>query len=167
MTKNRIIQCVLALILGCFFIFAASSCSKIKHKWANFWNGNAQECNIGDLYPELANHNCVGARENGLFYNYWFRYKATPEEVETALMAKPCHYTEIVPDSTLRPYRRDEIEQKFGSLPQAYFAVFIEWKVAPEDHLLYYRCTRTSLDHLLVFDTVSGYVYHKISEFRE
>ncbi|MBQ7550265.1 MAG: hypothetical protein IJT04_01895 [Bacteroidales bacterium] len=157
----------LAIAFGVVFLVTTTSCTGIKHRWNKWWNGSAQEYSIGTLYPELGGRECVGVRSNGLLYNYWFRYKATPAEVEAALMAKPCTYFEIEPDSTLKLCPKEIIVNNFGSLSEAYFAVFVEWKIEPENHLLYYECTRTPLKHLLVFDTVSGYIYHHISEFRE
>lgn len=157
----------LMLAIGLFAIMAMASCSKVRHKMAEFMNGSVEDYSIENLYPELENRECVGARRNGLLYDYWFRYKATPAEVEDALIAKSCHFTEIVPDSALQPCDRVHVEKEFGSLQQAYFGAFVEWTNAPEEHLLYRRCTRTPLEHIIVFDTVSGYVYHHISEFRE
>ena len=159
----------LAIAFGVIFLVAATSCTRIWHKLADLWEKSTptEEYSIGTLYPELESRDCVGVRSNGILYNYWFRYIATPAEVETALMAKPCTYSEIEPDSTLKPCDRTYIEDDFYSSLQDSHPVFTEWKTAPEDHLQYYRCTRTPLKHLLVFDTVSGYVYHCISEFRE
>ena len=170
----------LAIALGVVSLVAATSCTRIKHKaatsCARIWHKlvdkwekstPTEEYSIGTLYPELDGRECVGVRDDGLLYSYWFRYKATPVEVEAALMAKPCNYSEIVPDSTLKPCDKTYIEDNFYSLLQDSHPVFTEWKTAPEDHLLYYCCRRTPLKHLLVFDTVSGYVYHCISEFRE
>ena len=170
----------LAIALGGVFLVATTSCTRIKHKAAtsctkiwhklvDLWEKSTQieEYSIGTLYPELDGRECVGVRGDGLLYSYWFRYKATPVEVEAALMAKPCTYSEIVPDSILEPCDRTYIEDNFYSLLQDSHPVFTEWKTEPEEHLQYYSCTRTPLKHLLVFDTVSDYVYHYIGEFRE
>ncbi len=170
----------LTIALGVVFLVDATSCTRIKHKAAtsctrvwhklvDSWEESTptEEYSIGTLYPELDGRECVGVRGNGLLYSYWFRYKATPAEVEAALMAKPCTYSEIAPDSTMKPCERTYMENDFYSLLQDSHPVFTEWKAEPEDHLQYYSYTRTPLKHLLVFDTVSGYVYHYIGEFRE
>lgn len=148
---------------------AATSCTKIWHKLVDKWEESTttEEYSIETLYPALDGQECIGVRGDGLLYYYWFRYKATPAEVEAALMARPCTYSKIVPDSTLKPCDKTYIEDNFYSLLQDSYPVFTEWKTAPEDHLQYYCCTRTPLSHLLVFDTVTGYVYHYIGEFRE
>lgn len=159
----------LTIAFGVVFLFAATSCTRIWHKLVDLWEKSTpiEEYSIGTLYPELDGRECVGVRGDGLLYSYWFRYKATPVEVEAALMAKPCTYSEIVPDSILEPCDRTYIEDNFYSLLQDSHPVFTEWKTEPEEHLQYYSCTRTPLKHLLVFDTVSDYVYHYIGEFRE
>lgn len=144
------------------------SCTKIRTKIADWLSESVKEdFHIGSLYPELDDSPCCGIRKEGIFYEYWFRYKATPSKVENALMAKPCNYVEIVSDTALVPCSRDYAIDNFKFGSEEYFCVFVEWKIAPETNLLYYRCKRTPLDHLMIFDTISGEAYHYISEFRE
>ncbi len=145
------------------------SCTKIRTTIADWLTeGVKEDVAIGSLYPDLDDPTCCGIRADGiLFDEYWFRYKATPSKVESALFAKPCEYTEIVPDTALVPCSRDYAIDNFKFGSEEYFCVFVEWKTAPETNLLYYRCIRTPLDHLMIFDTISGEAYHYISEFRE
>ena len=67
----------LAIALGVVFLVSATSCTRIWHKLADKLEESTptEEYSIGTLYPELDGRECVGARSNGLLYNYWFRYK--------------------------------------------------------------------------------------------
>ena len=162
--KKTILICTAMVALAAMTL----SCTKIRTKIADWLSeGVKEDFHIGSLYPELDDSPCCGIRKEGIFYEYWFRYKATPSKVESALFAKPCEYTEIVPDTALVPCSRDYAIDNFKFGSEEYFCVFVEWKTAPETNLLYYRCTRTPLEHLMIFDTISGEAYHYISEFRE
>ncbi|MBR4840300.1 MAG: hypothetical protein IK005_07480 [Paludibacteraceae bacterium] len=157
------VVCSIALML------VNSSCTRIKNKITNIFadSGAEADIHIGSLYPELNNVSCLGMKQDGLFYSYWFRYEATPTMVESTLMAHPCVYEEIVPDTILYTCERSYALEKFELASGDSKSLFSEWKNAPQNNLLYYYCTRTPLEHVLVFDTVMGYVYHYISEFSE
>ena len=167
---SALITLVILCSIGCTLLFVNTSCRKIKKEVKDLIinTGEKTDYQITTLYPEITDTACVGIKyDNGFNYQYWFRYKATPSTVETALMAHICEYVEIEPDITLIPCNREYAIDHFQLRESTDFNHFAEWKNAPENHLVYYHCTRTPLHHVLVIDTVEGYVYHYISEFRE
>lgn len=161
--KKTLILCVVLLTL--------SACTRIKNKVKSVITNCAitEECHIGSLYSDLKWKDCDGIKiDDGLFYNYCFRYKATPAEVENALMAKACSYVEIVPDSVLVPCKKKYIFNNIQLPSEETYPEYAEWLWCNHfDSLEFYKCTRTPLQHLLVFDKVTGQVYHFINEFRE
>ncbi|MBR5971550.1 MAG: hypothetical protein IK017_02730 [Paludibacteraceae bacterium] len=167
---STLIPLVILCCMGWALLFTSTSCKRIKKEMKELIiNGGKEiDAQISSLYPELADTACVGMKcDNGFSYQYWFRYKATPSTVETALMTHICEYVEIEPDITLIPCNREYAIDHFQLRESTDFNHFAEWKNAPENHLVYYHCTRTPLHHVLVFDTIEGYAYHYISEFRE
>lgn len=160
--KKTLILCVALLTL-----FA---CIRIINKVESVITNYAiTECHIGSLYSDLKGKDCDGIKiDNGIFYNYCFRYKAIPAEVENALMAKTCSYVEIVPDSVLVPCKKKYIFNNIQLPSEETYPEYVEWRWCEHpDSLEFYKCTRTPLQHLLVFDKVTGQVYHFINEFRE
>ena len=158
------------VFIVCVALLAFSSCTRIKNKVIHWLcPKEVTECNIGTLYPELDGKDCIGVRaEDCFFYRYCFRYKATPDEVEKALMAKECSYVEIVPDTAFYRCDRGYMLDKMYKLSQENYPEYDEWRWCDHpDSLLFYACMRTPLQHLLVFDKVTGYVYHCIYEFAE
>ena len=167
---SPLIPLVILCCMGWALLFTSTSCKRIKKEMKELIinGGKKIDYQITTLYPEITDTACVGIKyDNGFSYQYWFRYKATPSTVETALMAHPCQYVEIEPDTKLIPCNREYAIDNFQLKDGTDFIHFAEWKAAPEDHLVYYHCRRTPLDHVLVIDTVEGYAYHYISEFRE
>lgn len=150
-------------------MFVNSSCTRIRHKIVDTLTDCEVETayHIGSLYPELNNVSCSGIRREGFLSCYWFKYEATPAMVEATLMGHSCAYEEIVPDTVLCLCGRDYALKNFKLTSADYKSVYAEWQQAPQNNLLYYCCTRTPFEHVLVFDTVMGSVYHYISEFRE
>lgn len=160
--KKTLILCVVLLTL--------SACTRIKNKVESvITNCAITECHIGSLYSDLKGKDCDGTKiDDGIFYNYCFRYKAIPAEVENALMAKTCFYVEIVPDSVLVSCDKEYILNNIQLPSEETYPEYVEWRWCEHpDSLEFYKCTRTPLQHLLVFDKVTGQVYHFINEFRE
>lgn len=110
--KKTLILCVVLLTL--------SACTRIKNKVESvITNCAITECHIGSLYSDLKGKDCDGIKiDDGIFYNYCFRYKAIPAEVENALMAKTCSYVEIVPDSVLVPCKKNIYSTIFNCHPK-------------------------------------------------
>ena len=160
--KKTLILCVVLLTL--------SACTRIKNKVESvITNCAITECHIGSLYSDLKGKDCDGIKiDDVIFYNYCFRYKAIPAEVENALMAKTCSYFEIVPDSVLVSCDKEYILNNIQLPSEETYPEYVEWRWCEHpDSLEFYKCTRTPLQHLLVFDKVTGQVYHFINEFRE
>lgn len=144
-----------------------ASCTRVRNKVVDWLrtSSNFKEYHVSQLYPSLGQDGDCGVCEEWPLYNMWFRYQGTPAQVESAIIAKDCTYTEITPDSAFISCDRNYILEKQRSHQRIDF--FDEWETLPEDHLLYYHCCRTPHQHFFVFDTVSGYVYHHMVEFRE
>lgn len=158
-------------LMVCTAILALISCTRIKNKIESvITNSEVTECNIGSLYPDLDGKDCIGVKTDQMLYfsNYYFRYKATPAEVQNALMAKECSYVEIVPDTVLVPCDEKYILDNMQMLSEEVYPEFVEWRCCDHpDSLEFYECTKTPLQHLFVFDKGTGYMYHFISSFRE
>jgi len=147
-----------------------TSCTRVRSRIVNLLESDPKttECNIGTLYPNLDGRECVGVMSDNILYTYQFRYRATPEEVESALMKKTCSYIEIIPDTTLQECSREYILANMSSRSIESYPTLTEWKQSNHpDSLVFYKCCRTPLQHLLVFDKKTGFVYHKIYEFKE
>ena len=70
--------------------------------------------------------------------------------------------------SALRLAIETDILSEKKMLSEETYPEFVEWRWAENpDKLLFFECTSTPLQHLLMFDTSTGYVYHYISEFGE
>lgn len=167
---STLIPLVILCCMGWSFLFTNTSCKRIKKEVKKLILNTEEKTDyqITSLYPEITNTASVGIKyDNGYSYQYWFRYKATPSTVGSALMAHLCQSVEIEPGITLIPCDREYAIDHFQLRESTDFNHFAEWKAAPEEHLVYYHCRRTPLDHVLVFDTIEGYAYHYISEFRE
>lgn len=167
MRRIKFVVCAAILTFG----VTMSSCTRVKNKVISMIRSiedDLSECNISSLYPQLSDDDCIGFMDNGFFYNYWFRYKATPSDVEAAILSKECSFVDIKPDTTLVPCTSEFILSEMKMLSEEAYPEFVEWRwVENPDKLLFFKCTRTPLQHLLVFDTSTGYVYHYINEFRE
>ena len=152
----------------CVLGMMTASCTRVKNKIVSTMSSEMSECKISSLYPDLNDDDCVGLMNDDIFYNYYFRYKASPSDVENALLAKECSFVEIKPDTALIPRSEKYILSEIKMLSEETYPEFVEWRWAENpDNLLFFECIRTPLRHFLVFDTSTGYVYHYISEFRE
>ncbi len=89
------------ILLIIFTLFLTASCTRVRNKVVDWLStsSNFEEYHVSQLYPSLGQDGDCGVCEEWPLYNMWFRYQGTPAQVESAIIAKECSYTEIKPDS--------------------------------------------------------------------